>query len=68
MVRTGIRMTELALHEVGAVFYPSGAIRPEVYVSRDNQGMQGAQNLPDSAQVPHLHRAMDGRAFAARLA
>ncbi|EKF7416848.1 integrase [Pseudomonas aeruginosa] len=29
---TGIRVTELALLEVGDVLYPSGAIRPEVYL------------------------------------
>lgn len=29
---TGIRVTELALLEVGDVIYPSGAIRPEVYL------------------------------------
>lgn len=29
---TGIRVTELALLEVGDVLYPSGGIRPEVYL------------------------------------
>lgn len=29
---TGIRVTELALLEVGDVLYPSGSIRPEVYL------------------------------------
>ncbi|WP_461772161.1 hypothetical protein [Pseudomonas frederiksbergensis] len=29
---TGIRVTEMALLEVGDVLYPSGAIGPEVYV------------------------------------
>lgn len=29
---TGIRVTELALLEVADVLYPSGAIRPEVYL------------------------------------
>ena len=29
---TGIRVTELALLEVGDVLYPSGSIRPEVYM------------------------------------
>lgn len=29
---TGIRVTELAMLEVGDVLYPSGAIRPEVYL------------------------------------
>lgn len=29
---TGIRVTELALLEVGDVLYPSGAIRPELYL------------------------------------
>jgi len=29
---TGIRVTELALLEVGDVLFPSGAIRPEVYL------------------------------------
>lgn len=29
---TGIRVTELALLQVGDVLYPSGAIRPEVYL------------------------------------
>lgn len=29
---TGIRVTEQALQEVGDVLYPSGAIRPEVYL------------------------------------
>jgi len=29
---TGIRMTELALLEIGNMLYPSGAIRREVYL------------------------------------
>lgn len=29
---TGIRVTELALLEIGDVLYPSGAIKPEVYL------------------------------------
>jgi integrase len=32
---TGIRVTELALLEVGDVLYPSGAIKPEVYLCAD---------------------------------
>ncbi len=29
---TGIRVTELALLEIGDVLYPRGAIKPEVYL------------------------------------
>ena len=32
---TGIRVTELALLEVADVLYPSGAIKPEVYLRAD---------------------------------
>lgn len=32
---TGIRVTELALLEIGDVLYPSGAIKPEVYLRAD---------------------------------
>lgn len=35
ITHTGIRVTELALLEVADVLYPSGAIRPEMYLRAD---------------------------------
>lgn len=65
---TGIRVTELALLEVGGVLYPSGAIRPEVYLRAEiTKGLPPAQYLPDPAQVPCQHRAVDSRAPASRM-
>lgn len=47
---TGIRVTELALLEVGDVFYPSGAIRPEVYLRAEiTKGCQ-----PRNIYLTHL--------------
>lgn len=63
---TGIRVTELALLEVGDVLYPSGAIRPEVYLRAEITCRRGTQNLPDPTQMPRKHRAVDCRATEAR--
>lgn len=49
---TGIRVTELALLEVADVLYPSGAIKPEVYLRADITKGWAAKRLPHSWQMP----------------
>jgi len=48
---TGIRVTELALLEVADVLYPSGAIKPEVYLRADITKGRATKYLPDPWQM-----------------
>lgn len=48
---TGIRVTELALLEVADVLYPSGAIKPEVYLRADITKGCAAKYLSDPCQM-----------------
>lgn len=42
---TGVRVTELAQLEIGSVLFPSGAIRPEVYLSASITKHSRARNI-----------------------
>lgn len=48
----GIRVTELALLEIGDVLYPSGAIKPEVYLRADITKGWAAQCVPHTSDMP----------------
>jgi len=42
---TGVRVTELAQLEIGSVLFPSGAVRPEVYLSASITKHSRARNI-----------------------
>lgn len=61
----GIRVTQLPLLEIGDVLYPSGAIKPEVYLRADIT--KGCRPRNVYLSVPCRARCVAESALSARL-